>query len=87
MFYTADILIDVHPVIHALFVKCPILPSPFVAGESGKIPATLKKRIHRIRLAYRIAAALRAFAKFPSRMFVQRVAFAGYLNVVGQSHR
>ena len=82
MLDAADILIDVHPVIHALLVKRPLLPHPLVACIAREIPRAFKKCIKRVGLAYRVAAAFRAFAKLPARMRIQRIAFAGDLNIL-----
>ena len=82
MLDAADILINVHPIIHAFIVKCAILPRFFIARVSGEIPTALKKRIHRIGFADSFAAAFRALYVLPALVFIKRISFAGYLHVV-----
>ena len=82
MLNAADILIDIHPVIHALLVKRPLLPCPFVACVAREIPRAFKKCIERVGLAYPVAAAFRAFAKLPARMRIEWISFAGDLNIL-----
>ena len=82
MLDAADILIDIHPVVHALLVKRSLLPRPLVACVAREIPRAFKKCIERVGLAHRVAAAFRAFAKLPARMRVEWIALAGDLNIL-----
>ena len=84
MFDSADILVDVHPVVRIFHHRRRI---GVRRGEARIVPGRIDERVHRVRLAPRRTAAFRAGAGAPGRVTVKRVAGNVERYIVGQPDR
>ena len=84
MLDAADILVDVHPVVGIRHHRRRRRPR---RGEAREVPGRVDEGVHRVGLAPRRPAALRAGRLRPGRMPLQRVARLVEGRVVGQPHR
>ena len=81
VFDPADVMIYPHPIIDLLFAKRLALPVALIGTVAKKIPARFDKSIHRIGLSCRLTATFWAGCKLPSRVFLQRIPLASYLDI------
>ena len=81
----ADVLVDRQQAIdHAARGRRVLVPR---IGEAREVPRRVDERVHRVGLARRLAAALRAGDVLPGRMMVERVARLVERHVLGQRDR
>ena len=80
----ADVLVDRHPVVRALIDHGAVVAR---AGVAEEVPRRIDERVHRVRLATRGLAALRARAVEELRVLGERIAAAVRHEVFGQHDR